>query len=641
MSPKGVVLLIASIGATTPTAASALDLVRDGKPVAVIVQPERAGAVEQEAARILVEHLRLASGATLAVVSEAAAPAGRPAIHVGWTKAARQAGLDAKALVTDGYFMRVQGTTLFLAGRDVGEEPPQSYQGVKGTLVAALNFLRDFAGVRWLMPGPRGTWTPAQRTIQVPDTLDRTYVPPLLYATSRLDRYYPYSPANGARMAINLFTAGGHTWAHGIPGATYGAAHPEYFAEIGGVRQSQPEQYLRRGAENPMLCTSHPQFVPLMTAWVQRKFEEGFDLVQLGESDGLKSCECARCTAQFGDAKSLEGVGRRVFLPHKEIAEHCLKSHPDKKILMLVYAGPRNWLLGEKDPGLRFPSNVVAESTYLAPDALAKLKQIVPHITAYNYWWSGYHGGLAPKQSPASISLQARKLREFGTLGVYFSSMARNSAAEGITYYVCLRTLQDPALKPDDLVREYCAGLYGKAARSMAAYYAALYRKVDGNPGSGTPAFNLIVRGAPTERRMSTKYVTYWPEESLKEMGTRLQQAEREAAGDPRALNWIRLARLGYEQVFYTAAVYHAHRAYEAKPSADTLRQIQARLIARQEFNARVKKLAAEDPAFVREYFLDYQPFSELLDDEKCVLGPMGPPFTWEIEKLLAEGKLP
>lgn len=633
-------LLLAGLTAAVCAApARALDIVRDGKPAAVVVLPAQASLVEQEAARLLVLHTQQATGAALRVVSEGdAAAAGGAAIHVGWTKAARQAGLTPEGLVSDSYRMRVRGQTLFLAGHDLAGVKPQSFQGARGTLFAVMEFLRDFAGVYWLMPGPEGVWAARRATVTVPDTLERTHVPHLKYGMVRMDRYYPWSLANGARAALNLYSGGGHTWAQGIPGGKYGKEHPEYFAEIGGQRQSQPAQYLkdnqRQGTvENPMLCTSNPQFVPLMTAWVQQKFDEGFDIVELGESDGLRVCECRRCVELFGDPTTLQGKALRIYLPHREIAERCLKSHPDKKIMLLVYGRPRDYLFQEPNHGVTFPANVLGECTDVG--AIGKIQRVIPTITTYNYYWLTGYRGLSPKQSLESIANQMRKLVAVGSLGTYYCGGGENWAAEGASFYVGLRTAQDPAYEPQYYLKEYCTGLYGAAATTMAAYYELLYQRIPNKPDDGGMKFDV-----PKERWLNEKFVQCWPASSLEQMSALLAKAEAEAAGDARALNWLRLARIGFEQVRCTAAVYHAHRAYEAAPSKEKLLAIRNLIVIRQQFVDKIKNLEKADPRFVATYFPSYKIFVQWVETEARTV-PLGPPFTWEIDKALAEGKLP
>jgi len=123
-------------------------------------------------------------------------------------------------------------------------------------------------------------------------------------------------------------------------------------------------------------------------------------------------------------------------------------------------------------------------------------------------------------------------------------------------------------------------------------------------------------------------------------MTSLLGKAEKEAGGDERALNWIRLARIGFDQIRLTASVYRAHREYEAKKSREALQRIANAIQERAAFVEKIESLPKDDPAFTRTCFANHRMFVRLLDNE-CRSAPMGVPFTWKIDELLEQGKLP
>jgi hypothetical protein len=308
--------------------------------------------------------------------------------------------------------------------------------------------------------------------------------------------------------------------------------------------------------------------------------------------------------------------------------------------MLLVYAGARPYLMGEKDYGMRFPPNVIAEATNAAPDLLDNLKRVFPDekafgrwwgVTLYNYWWSPYHGGLAPKQTPETILAQAQKVVKYKILGTYFCGGAENFPAEGPCYYVCLRALERPESKANDLVNEYCMGLYGKAAPMMVAYYNALYEKVKGNPNSGTPGIGAYGGNAETRHRM--KYLTCWPAEKLTQLDALLKKAEGEAAGDARAANFVRLARIGYEQIYFTSTAFQAYDALERAATPEGQKRVQAALVARAAWIKTMRDMKDKEPEFVRDYFPNYGIYTgsgnraNFLEDEGCQQSPLGKPF--------------
>ena len=71
-------------------AAWGLDIVKDGKPVAAVVTPDKPDVVAAEAAKLIVELVKAGTGAALPVAVESKAPADGPRIFVGWTEAARK-----------------------------------------------------------------------------------------------------------------------------------------------------------------------------------------------------------------------------------------------------------------------------------------------------------------------------------------------------------------------------------------------------------------------------------------------------------------------------------------------------------------------------------------------------------------------
>lgn len=97
------------------TWAQAVELVRDGRPVAAIVVPAEALPVESYAARELQYHVEASSGAQLPIVAE-----GRnlpPGAHVflGNCNASRTANVDPSALPGNGYVVKTIGNDLFIA----------------------------------------------------------------------------------------------------------------------------------------------------------------------------------------------------------------------------------------------------------------------------------------------------------------------------------------------------------------------------------------------------------------------------------------------------------------------------------------------------------------------------------------------
>ncbi len=135
-------------------AANALEIVRDGKPVATIVVAKNATPQIQTAAQLLQKIVAQSSGATLPIGETA----NGAAIHIGSTPGVAAAKLDLKKLDEDGYVLRAldKNNFVIIGGSDWGTE------------FGVDEFLERYLGVRWLMPGEIGEDVPQHATLDIP-----------------------------------------------------------------------------------------------------------------------------------------------------------------------------------------------------------------------------------------------------------------------------------------------------------------------------------------------------------------------------------------------------------------------------------------------------------------------------------------
>jgi hypothetical protein len=147
----------------------------------------------------LVQTTFAASGVEVAVVPESHRDATKPALLLGNTRFAKQHGVDVTKLRDWSYVHRVSGRDIIIAGHDHAPQAPTAdprrpnWDRV-GTAKAAVDFLREFMGVRFLYPELPG-YTPVSgaaridlrnspaieflpmKSITVPDSLDVTKTP--------------------------------------------------------------------------------------------------------------------------------------------------------------------------------------------------------------------------------------------------------------------------------------------------------------------------------------------------------------------------------------------------------------------------------------------------------------------------------
>ena len=158
-------------------AASGVVLVEDGAPAVAIVLPANAERIAAYAADELAYHVEKASGARLEILKEPLdQPLDLPAVYVGATQAARDAGIDPQGLASEEAVLRSLDGNLFIVGND-GPGDALSYGNThSGTLWGVYEILERWLGVRWLWPGELGEFIPHTSDVRIPQ-LDESCVP--------------------------------------------------------------------------------------------------------------------------------------------------------------------------------------------------------------------------------------------------------------------------------------------------------------------------------------------------------------------------------------------------------------------------------------------------------------------------------
>jgi hypothetical protein len=159
-------LIVAALALVFSFAASAADLtlLEQGRSDYQIVTPDTSSTPEvatgvQQAARLIQAAFK-ASGAEVPIVRESQRAADKPAIYVGATAFAVSHGVDISQLTGWAYVQKVVGPDVIIAGVD--RSWPVKLDGTErkstvlfprlGTLKAAADFVREYAGVRFLYP---------------------------------------------------------------------------------------------------------------------------------------------------------------------------------------------------------------------------------------------------------------------------------------------------------------------------------------------------------------------------------------------------------------------------------------------------------------------------------------------------------
>jgi len=611
-------LLLSSLRAT------ALEIVREGKPQATIVVPTPADEYLTRAAGWLRDYVKKATGAELPASAEGKQGAGT-LIALGPTRLAAAAGVNAQGLRWDGCRLVVKGRTLFLIGRDTAGVGRRTHLGAKGSARAVTVFLERFLGIRWLIPSPHGEHVPRTDHVSVPDDLSIESTPAFAYGHGRY--LYgvgtPASLANNFRTSVRIYTAGGHTWNVWVPYAKNKDTHPEYFGLIGGKRAP---------SEGNHLCSTNPEVQQLLLKGITARFEDGYEWAQLGQSDGYQPCRCPTCDAMdaycsgpkggkrrwaFGHASHPDYPCERILVPHKWIADRCRERYPDRTVHLLVY-GPTTWPSKRFE---RFGENVVAEVCGPTPEKLAAWKDKVRAMTVYVYYWGTYHpAGLGPKFGPAQVAEEIRMLHEHNVIGMYYCGGGEDWGLEGPAYWTAARLMGEPSLDHAELVAEYCGCLYGGAAATMLRFFNLLYSVVE----QELPTL-------PGTSRAETEFATRYPPTVLTRLEALLHAAEAQADSQ-RAQGWVHLTRDAFDYLKSNAHVYTLYRAYMTKKTKANLLAVKAAVEAWKAWRARV---LAYDRDYVRQWYPGWGTVAAHIREGGHMHSRTGPPANWDFDAML------
>lgn len=585
-----------------------------------LVLPSKPVHSEQMALEVLSKYLAM-TGAKLDQVTAAQIDSQKITISIGRTDLAAQEGINADGLVYDGYRLRVIGKTVFVLGRDIPAPKPAAFyvrDGVMGTYKGALSLLHEF-GFRFLQPSAEGVYVPTGE-LQLSESLNVTYEPPFAYAYFGRPEWREWNSANNFRVAVGLFSGGAHTYEEFMSADLY-QEHPEYF------RMENGERIKPTVAGAFYLCQSNPDVAKLLTAAVREKFDQGYDLVELAPSDGFKPCQCEACRKLDRPGEFYE----QVHLLHEKITNDLLRSHPDKKVMLVIY------------PPTDVPSrhiktygpNVILE-VCAVPDAKISLEEKLSlwaskapaGLTIYVYYMGPpSQMGSSPRFTPKMAQDEIRKLARNHVKGIYFCGGGGNWGAEGPTHYVLGQLLGDPTLEAASLLDEYCRLTFGNASKPMLQFYQLWYSRLENT----------------TQLRVREHYLAAYPPPVLARLTSLLQLARDQASDDRRATGWIESASLSLDQVRHIANVFHAYGGYEVSPSADTIADLHEKVELHKAFSNKLENIDQEQPAFTRDFLPGWMFYwkRKSYGSIESNFSALNAPFGWNFDVIMSKGLLP
>ena len=436
--------------------------------------------------KVIQTAIRKASGAVLPLVRESAKLPGKPAIYVGNTKAAAEAGLSSGNFKLWEHAIVVRNRDIFCFGRDAENwrkvRKSKYYRNyVLGSLKAACTFVEKFANTRFVFQKKQaygehdGIRTLPQKKITVPEN----------FSYRKEGRFRQNWDMGGLLFSIanNFYFGYGeaydvHYHEQSIPHAKYYRSNPEYFALINGKRHYNPRQ--------PQYCLSNPKVQELIYKNALARADAGYKVVEFGQSDGFKGCECVPCKKMYDTAD----WGEKIWCLHNDMAAKLEKDRPGVIPAIACY-GPTH-----KVPASfkKFAAgNMIIDLAPTKKKLLEQWKKFnVSGFAAWTYYFGSYHpSSFAPAADFDYLRREVRWLRTTPVAYLFNCGITHTTALGGPWLYAYGKWCDDPELEPRKLLQEYCLFIFGsKAAPHMEKFFMLFDERSKKFPNTRNDDFN-------------------------------------------------------------------------------------------------------------------------------------------------------
>jgi hypothetical protein len=435
------------------------ELAKDGATPWKIVLPNEPTIVEKTAARELSEHLKLVTGASFRTIAEKDVPAGgKSLVFVGNTAKAPKRNYKF-----DEILIKMDGGHLILAGHEK-----------RGCLYAVYSFLQDVVGVRWW--APEDTFAPRKPTLVVADDLNVSYAPQMISRemyhrnaqptvfSARMKGNGSLTPEYGGAVRIVNFVHSFYTY---LPPRKYFAAHPDWYAEIGGKRKHERAQ----------LCLTNEEMTQELIKNVLETLRKNPDakLVDVSQNDWHGFCTCKKCKA-IDDAEESH-AGTLISMLNK-LAEAVEKEFPDVLVESLAYQYTR------KPPKtIRPRDNVLIrlctiECSFIQPlDGPQNQKfaadmegwsKLAKHLFIWDYT-TNYSDYLGPHPNLRVLVPNVRYFVKHGAIGLFEEGEGDDFCE--LKNWLLMRVMWEPSLDDGKLLDEFVRGYYGETVAPLIKQY--------------------------------------------------------------------------------------------------------------------------------------------------------------------------
>lgn len=361
----------------------------------------------------------------------------------------------------------------------------------RGVLYGVYEFAERYLGARFLTADH--THVPADASSRALPRENVAYTPPFAFR-------WPYlgetglNPAFAARLRCNTVTEadslGGvtgqrlisHSLGEQLPVATYGATHPEYFAQVRG------ERLLEAFGGGPQPCLTNLDVRAVVTSSVLAEIAAHPERrnVSVAQTDNDLYCRCPMCeTINTGEGSPMGTTLAFVNAIADTVAAH----HPGVQVGTLAY-----WHTRKPPAHLRARPNVQIQLANIEccglhalddascprnADFLADLRgwcattdqvYVWTYVTDFRYYD-------LPFPNFRSLGPNLRLFADLGVKGVFAQSHGSSTSGDlsDLRNYVLGRLLWNPYLDAQPLIEEFCRLHYGRAGDGILAYLTWLH----------------------------------------------------------------------------------------------------------------------------------------------------------------------
>ncbi|MBS7614645.1 DUF4838 domain-containing protein [Candidatus Bathyarchaeota archaeon] len=371
----------------------------------------------------------------------------------------------------------------------------------RGTLYGVYQFLEDELGIRFLTYDH--THVPDCSKLEIPFG-EYTYKPPFIFRWS----YYAENskhPEFAACLRVNTVTTdeklGGKTAQHLIshsfhllvPFSKYGKEHPEYYALVDGVRDTNT------AGAGPQPCVTNPDVIKIAAESAIRIIKEhpGIKNISVSQADTDRYCRCGRC--QNINQREGSPMGSQLTFMNA-VAEQVEKAYPDVKVGTLAY-----WFTRKPPKNVRPRHNVQIQLCSIECCTLHPIddpncprnREFCRDVDEWSkicddIWIWNYNTNFAAYDLPfpnlRSIGPNVRYFLRKKVKGVFMQANGNGTSGElsDLRNYLISRMLWNPNLDDQKLIVEFVQLHYKTAAQPILEYISMLHdnaEKLGVHPG--------------------------------------------------------------------------------------------------------------------------------------------------------------